>query len=196
MPVAGWAGMEQTISWVATAATVAAATITASNLGSRITGYGFIVFTAGSISWLTFGLMSGQPALVWTNAVLTILNLFGVWRWLGRQSRIEEGGRAAAEDSRQSPGEALFAVSLLAKAAIRSADGTELGRCVDAMAGCKGGRIEYLVVSQGGMAGVGETLHRLAWKSCRVDDEQVVTTVDRTGFRRLQEIEPDHWPGR
>ena len=42
--------METTLSWVATIATIVAATITASNLGSRITGYGFIVFTIGSIA--------------------------------------------------------------------------------------------------------------------------------------------------
>ena len=72
--------MENSLSWIATAATIVAASITASNLGTRITGYGFIVFTFGSIAWFGFGLMSGQPALVWTNAVLTLLNLFGIWR--------------------------------------------------------------------------------------------------------------------
>ena len=91
--------MEQTLSWIATAATIAAASITASNLGSRITGYGFIVFTVGSISWFAFGLLSGQPALVWTNAVLILLNIFGVWRWLGRQARIEDGARAGPKAS-------------------------------------------------------------------------------------------------
>ena len=34
--------MDQTVSWVATAATIVAACMTASNLGSRITGYGFM----------------------------------------------------------------------------------------------------------------------------------------------------------
>ena len=188
--------MEQTISWVATGATIAAASITASNLGSRITGYGFIVFTIGSLSWLAFGLLSGQPALVWTNAVLILLNIFGVWRWLGRQARIEEGAKAGAEDSHHAPGEDLFALSLLAKAPLIAADGTELGRTVDAMAGCSSGRLQYLVVSQGGMAGVGETLRRLPWQHCRIEDEHVITTFDPSRFSTLERIEPDHWPGR
>ena len=91
--------MLDTISWIATIATVLAASLTASNLGARITGYGFVIFTVGSIAWLTLGTMSGQPALVWTNAVLTLLNLFGIWRWLGRQAKVEAGSEAAAEAS-------------------------------------------------------------------------------------------------
>lgn len=188
--------MDQTISWIATAATIAAASITASNLGSRITGYGFAVFTVGSICWLAFGLLGGQPALVWTNAVLTFLNLFGVWRWLGRQTRIEEGGKAGARDSRGTPGEDLFALSLLTKAPLRASDGSEIGRSVDAMAGCSSGRLHYLVVSEGGLAGVGETLRRLPWQQCHVEDDRVIACVDAAGFRTLDSIEPDHWPGR
>jgi len=188
--------MEQSLSWVATAATIIAASITASNLGSRITGYGFIVFTVGSISWFGVGLMTGQPALVWTNGVLTFLNLFGIWRWLGRQVRIEEGADAAAKDSRHTPGESLFPLSLLTKAPLQARDGSELGRAVDAMAGCSTGRIDYLVVSEGGLAGVGETLRRLQWRDCRVDEGRVVTSVGADRFHELEVIERDHWPAR
>ena len=39
----------------------------------------------------------------------------------------------------------------------------EIGHCVDAMAGCASGSLSYVVVSQGGVAGVGETLRRLPW---------------------------------
>ena len=48
--------MADNISWIATIATVVAASMTASNLGSRITGYGFAVFLIGSLSWLAVGL--------------------------------------------------------------------------------------------------------------------------------------------
>ena len=79
------AGMNEIISWTATVATIVAASMTASNLGSRVTGYGFAVFLVGSLCWLATGLLTGQPALAWTIVVLTILNIFGIWRWLGRQ---------------------------------------------------------------------------------------------------------------
>ena len=160
--------MAENISWVATVATIIAASMTAANLGSRITGYGFAVFLIGSVAWLATGLLSDQPALVWTNVVLTILNIFGIWRWLGRQSRVEEGARKAAEASEETAGETLFPISLLTRAPV-DCGGREVGHCIDAMAGCRSGRLNYLVVSQGGVAGVGETLRRLPWRGAHVD---------------------------
>ena len=187
--------MDQIASWVATTATILAACMTASNLGSRITGYGFAVFTIGSIAWLAVGLLTSQPALVWTNVVMTGLNLFGIWRWLGRQAKVEEGARHAAEDSRGTPGEALFPVSLLTGGTVRCADG-DLGTCVDAMAGCSSGRIAYVVVAQGGVAGVGEQLRRLPWHKSRAQEGYLAAMIDRPDFERLQLVERDHWPER
>ena len=188
--------MADIIPWIATAATITAACMTASNLGSRITGYGFAVFTVGSIAWLAVGLLSGQQALVWTNAVLTGLNIFGVWRWLGRQAKIDEGATSAAEASEQSRGEKLFAISLLSSAGVQGRDGSTLGTCIDAMAGCSSGRLRYVVVSDGGVAGVGETLRRLDWSRARVEGDRLVATMDEQSFAALESIERDQWPAR
>ena len=188
--------MADTISWVATIATIIAASMTAANLGARITGYGFCVFLIGSLAWLATGVLTAQPALVWTNVVLTLLNAFGIWRWLGRQARVEQGARAASDASEATPGEALFPVSLLGRASVIGDGGGELGRCVDAMAGCRSGRLAYVVVSEGGVAGVGETLRRLDWHRAHVDGEQVVTDIGEAGFARLQRLERDQWPAR
>ncbi|MEO7364714.1 MAG: PRC-barrel domain containing protein [Sphingomicrobium sp.] len=187
--------MEDILSWVATIATVVAASITASNLGSRITGYGFIVFTVGSIAWFGLGLVTDQPALVWTNAALTVLNLFGIWRWLGRQATVEDGSLAAAQASQSTPGEALFPVSLLTRAKV-SGRASELGTSVDAMAGCDSGRIAYVMVSEGGIAGAGETLRRLSWSDLHVDGEAVIANFDQAQFRALQPVPKDQWPAR
>ena len=187
--------MAATISWVATIATVIAASMTAANLGARITGYGFAVFTLGALCWIAVGVMTDQPALLWTNIVLTMLDIFGVWRWLGRQSKVEEGARAASEASEQMPGEALFPVSLLARAPV-AAGGSEIGRCVDAMAGCSSGRLDYVVVSEGGVAGVGETLRRLPWGKAKVEGEKLITTVSAAEFEQLQMLPRDQWPAR
>src|SRR5690349_2916950 len=170
--------MADTISWVATIATIIAASMTAANLGSRITGYGFCVFLIGSLSWLAAGVMTGQPALTWTNIVLTILNIFGIWRWLGRQTKVEEGARAASHASEHTPGEALFPVSLLTRAPVM-VGASEVGHCVDAMAGCSGGRLRYVVVSQGGVAGVGETLRRVPWAEATVDEDHVMVRLTK-----------------
>lgn len=187
--------MVDIISWTATAATIIAACMTASNLGSRITGYGFVVFTFGALCWIASGVMNHQPALVWTNVVLTILDLFGIWRWLGRQARVEEGGRTAAKASERTPGEALFPVSLLTAAPVECADGP-VGTCVDAMAGCGSGQLGYVVVSAGGVAGVGETLRRLPWERVAVDGDRLVAKLRRTDFAALEELPKDAWPGR
>jgi hypothetical protein len=185
--------MSDTISWVATAATIVAAFMTAANLGSRITGYGFAVFLIGSISWLTVGILTGQPALTWTNVVLTLLNIFGVWRWLGRQAGVEEGAKAASEQSEHTPGEALFPVSLLTRGPVECG-GEQVGTCVDAMAGCSSGMLSYVVVSQGGVAGVGETLRRLPWKQTQADENKVISDLSREDFQQLEELAKDSWP--
>ena len=187
--------MDQTVSWVATAATIVAACMTASNLGSRITGYGFIVFTVGSIAWFSLGILTDQPALVWTNAVLTFLNLFGVWRWLGRQARVEEGARSAAEASERTSGETLFPISLLSRAPVRCG-GEEVGHCIDAMAGCGSGRLSYVVVSEGGVAGVGETLRQLPWSQVRVEQEELVADFGAERFATMETLAKDKWPVR
>jgi membrane protein implicated in regulation of membrane protease activity len=187
--------MADNISWVATIATIIAASMTAANLGSRITGYGFAVFLIGSLAWLATGFLTGQPALVWTNAVLTVLNIFGVWRWLGRQARVEEGARSASEASEDTPGEALFPISLLSHAPVRRG-GDELGQCIDAMAACRSGKLSYVVVSEGGIAGVGESLRRVPWLAVHVEAEALETRLSAAQFRALEVIERDRWPAR
>ena len=189
------APMESIASWVAPIATTIAALMTASNLGSRITGYGFIVFTVGSIAWAALGAATGQPNLVWQNVILTGLNLFGIWRWLGRQARIDDGGMTAAAVSEDMSSETLFPASLLSRATLVGKGGEELGASVDAMLGCRSGRPAYLVVAEGGVAGVGETLRRLDWRHVAVEEERIVTSLDRGAFCGLEALK-DQWPGR
>ena len=187
--------MADTISWIATIATVLAAFMTASNLGSKMTGVGFAIFAVGAICWIRVGILSHQPALVWTNLVLAALDLFGTWRWLGRQARVEKGARTASEASEHTSGEALFPVSLLSRAPVRFG-AAELGHCIEAMAGCRSGRLDYLVVSEGGVAGVGERLRRLPWTDAHAEDNEVAVHLTPEQFGRLEELKRDEWPGR
>ena len=184
--------MTDIIQWVATAATILAALVTASNLGARITGYGFGIFLIGSLAWIATALATNQPALLWTNAVLTLLNIFGMWRWLGRQAKVEQGAGSAAEASQDTPGERLFPVSLLTRGEVR-ANGTKAGNCLDAMAGASSGRLAYLVFTDGGVAGVGETLRRVDWAEVAIRDEVFIIEGDPL---QLPKVERDHWPAR
>ena len=184
--------MADSIQWVATGATILAALVTASNLGARITGYGFGIFLVGSLAWIATALLTDQPALLWTNGVLTLLNIFGMWRWLGRQAKVEEGGATAAKASRSTPGENLFPVSLLTHGELRR-DGSSVGRCVDAMAGGSSGAIRYVVFTDGGVAGVGETLRQADWDQVESSGEGFVLASDPES---LPTVERDRWPGR
>ena len=170
--------------------------MTASNLGARITGYGFVVFTIGSIAWLALGLLTGQPALVWTNIVMIVLNLFGVWRWLGRQASVEHGAERAATNSERLPGDTLFPASLLTSARLVGRGGTALGTLVDAMVGSRSGRLSYLVATEGGVAGVGERLRRIDWSEAEFDGDMVRVPLDPASFARLPELAMDNWPAQ
>jgi membrane protein implicated in regulation of membrane protease activity len=187
--------MVDTFSWVATVATVLAASMTSANLGSRITGYGFGAFLVGSLCWLAVGLLSDQPALMWTNVILTVLNIFGVWRWLGRQAKVEEGARSAAEASEETPGEALFPISLLTRAKVHCS-GRSVATCIDAMACRSSGRVDYVVISEGGVGGVGETLRRLPGSAIAIEAETVVARMPIEEFERLEVLLKDSWPAR
>lgn len=91
--------METAANWVAPIATTIAAIMVAANLGSRLTGYGFIVFSVGSVGWMAVGWYNDQANLVWQNAILLLVNLVGIWRWLGLRARYEKGAQVATEQS-------------------------------------------------------------------------------------------------
>lgn len=188
--------MEGISSWVAPIATAIAACMTASNLGSRVTGWGFVVFTVGSIAWTAYGIATDQTNLLWQNLFLTAVNILGIWRWLGRQARFDDGAAAAAKDSDQAAGPTLFPVSILTSARVEAQDGTSVGAALDAMARCSDGGIEYVVVGKGGIGGVGESLHAIPWKVIRVVDGTVVVRLNEPQLEQLAPIEPSHWPAR
>lgn len=177
--------MSDIAAWVALAATCIAALMTASNLGAKVTGWGFVVFTIGAVAWIVVGASTGQPQLLWSNIFLGLVDLFGIWRWLGREARFSDTTRQEEARSRQAPGADLFAVSGLCGMAVRSRNGTVVAHVVDAMATCRGAGVDYLIVREGGVAGVGETLRKLAWRDVRVADGSLETGLREADILRL-----------
>lgn len=49
------------VGWLATIATMIAAMMTASNLGARVTGWGFVVFSISSVCWTTVSVRCSPP---------------------------------------------------------------------------------------------------------------------------------------
>lgn len=187
--------MEQLAGWVAPAATMIAAMMTAANLGARFTGWGFVVFLVGSIAWTTVGLTSGQQNLVLSNAFLTLVNIVGIWRWLGRQAKYVDGSQVAAKKSARSPRvPTLFSAASLLGAKVTGPNGDAIGTVVDTMARCSGTELAYVVVSEGGMAGVGERLHAVDPRRLRFTPDGVETDLTDEQLAALPVIETEAWP--
>ena len=185
--------MQDYAGWIAPIATAIAALMTAANLGSRVTGWGFVVFTIGSLAWATVGIGTGQTNLLLTNGFLTVVNLVGIWRWLGRQAKHEDGSAAASAKSAAANVPDLFGVGSLIGATVSGRDGSAIGTVVDGMMRCDGAELAYLVVAEGGVAGVGERLHALDPRSLRFGGI-VGCDLDARELACLPVLADDNWP--
>ncbi len=71
------------IEWYATISGVIAAIMLASDLGRKVTGFGFVLFCTMNIAWIVHA--RGQPeggGLMWQNGILFAVNLLGVYQYL------------------------------------------------------------------------------------------------------------------
>lgn len=182
--------------WIAPIATMIAAIMTAANLGSRITGWGFVVFAIGSIAWTAVGLSSGQANLVATNALLTVVNLGGIWRWLGRQRTYDDGGRSAERASRRAASPSLFTATGVAGMPVTDLAGEPIGRAVEAMIECGSGEISYVVVARGGVGGIDESLRAVPRADIRFGSDRLTLFIDGAAFERLAVLHDDGWPAK
>ena len=74
--------MADTVQWAATLTGIVAAIMVAGKFSGRITGWGFVLFAVSSVGWVAFGLLKEETPLTLQNAVLFVVNLVGVWRYL------------------------------------------------------------------------------------------------------------------
>lgn len=74
--------MNGPLEWAAAIGTMCAAALVASDLGRRATGWGFVLFCAVSVTWIVSGLTTGAMPIAAMNAVLLLINLWGVWQYL------------------------------------------------------------------------------------------------------------------
>lgn len=186
--------MNDVFGWIAPIATMVAAMMTAANLGARITGWGFVVFTVGSIGWSIVAIGSGQQNLLWTNAFLTAVNAVGIWRWLGRQARYQDGGEAATARSAATRVPTLFALGAISGAKLTERGGEVIGVVVEGMMRCSDTRLGYLVVSEGGVGGVGERLHALDRAEVTLNGNGIACNLTAEDIQRLPVLQPDRWP--
>ncbi|RZI77004.1 MAG: PRC-barrel domain containing protein [Pseudomonas sp.] len=171
-----------------------AAMMTAVNLGARVTGWGFVVFTIGSIAWSVVGLSSGQTNLLATNGFLTLVNLIGVWRWLGKQRAYEDGGKSATEASRRSAYPTLFTATGIAGMPVVDAGGETVGKAVEALVTCESGNVSYVVVASSGLGGIGEELRAVNRAQIDFACDRLNLRHPRAWFESLPPLAEGDWP--
>jgi len=76
--------MIELLRWAASLATIVAAILVAANVSVKLSGMGFIIFSAASILWVIIGVVDDEPALTIQNIALTLINLAGIYRYLIR----------------------------------------------------------------------------------------------------------------
>ena len=74
------------VQYYGAAAGVTAALVVSLDLGRRPTGWAFVLFVTSSIALLVWGfLQEDSEGIGWQNAVLLVINLIGVYRYLIRR---------------------------------------------------------------------------------------------------------------
>ena len=70
----------------------------AANMNARMTVAGFAIFILASIAWMADGWFESKSSLVIRNAILLLINILGVWRWLPRTEK--EAGLSGPKPAR------------------------------------------------------------------------------------------------
>jgi membrane protein implicated in regulation of membrane protease activity len=186
--------MDTVFGIIAPISTMIAAIMTAVNLGARITGWGFVVFTVGSLAWCAVALLSGQQNLLVTNGVLVLVNGIGVWRWLGRVARHDDGASSAEQKSEGATAPALVAMHNIVGREVKGCEGTKIGKVVGMMAESDSGKIAYAVISVGGVAGVGERLVAMEWPKLSLTSDSLRCAYRVAEISALKAVDPEDWP--
>lgn len=74
--------MNGPLEWIAAIGTVLAAALIAADMGRRVTGWGFVLFCAVSLTWIVSGITTDAFPIALMNGVLLIINAYGVWQYL------------------------------------------------------------------------------------------------------------------
>lgn len=97
--------MNGPLEWIAAVGTMIAAGLIAADLGRRATGWGFVLFCAVAATWIVSGLTSQALPIAAMNAILLLINAWGVWQYLlspknrKKLEKLEELEREAEAES-------------------------------------------------------------------------------------------------
>lgn len=74
--------MNGPLEWFAAIGAILAAGMIAADFGRKVTGWAFILFCIVSVAWIYTGLTGGGTPLTVQNAILLLINAWGVWQYL------------------------------------------------------------------------------------------------------------------
>ncbi|MFT4027087.1 MAG: hypothetical protein QM676_09845 [Novosphingobium sp.] len=74
--------MNGPLEWIAAVGTIFAAALIAVDFGRRSTGFGFVLFCFVSITWIASGIINDTMPIAVMNAILLLINAWGVWQYL------------------------------------------------------------------------------------------------------------------
>jgi hypothetical protein len=130
-----------------------------------------------------------------TNVFLTLVNVVGIWRWLGRQRGYEDGGKSAEKASRQiSTTPDLLAATRVVGAQVRHADGTAAGKAVEALFECGTAQISYVVVSRTIPGGIREELRAVPRDTLAFARDGLMLNLTPSAFSALPLLDDGDWP--
>lgn len=96
--------MDGPLEWIGAIGAIAAAALIAGDFGRKVTGWGFVLFSAVSVVWIVSGLTAsdGMPIAV-QNGILLLINLYGVWQFLlsPKKKREIERAEELADEARE-----------------------------------------------------------------------------------------------
>jgi hypothetical protein len=74
--------MNGPLEWIAAVGTMIAAALVAADLGRKVTGAGFVLFCAVALMWVVSGVTTHAVPIAAMNAILLLINAWGVWQYL------------------------------------------------------------------------------------------------------------------
>lgn len=79
---------------------------------------------------------------------------------------------------------------------VRNAEGEDLGTIEELMIDLHSGRIVYVVLSFGGILGIGDKLFAIPWSALSLDpdDNQIVLNVKRASLENAPGLDKEQWP--
>ncbi len=107
-------------------------------------------------------------------------------------TKIISNGRAAA----CGPGPDIMAASTLDSNRVLSSDGDDVGKIKEIMLDVRSGRIAYVVLSSGGLLGIGDKLLALPWGVLTLDTVRkcFLLSVSSERVKNAPGFDKDHWP--